>query len=296
MIVKINEAIEEILISLTEDQYKKEVKKAFDIYKRPFNHFDLEIDIEHGFNSWFIHDYKFSNGKKIASLVLNDKDTIQTIENSLYSTFMVHHEKNHVIFKDVFTNMDYIIESDQLFENGDLVCIRIYPVGSKHTVIDNPEYHDQGLEKTIRKSVMAKYNEYCSNNEPIAIDVFIKENSQLVYHLTNIIQYYESEMEEDVDLFVHVAEYAVKEREHLLDLLLASENFQIIESYDDEMILNVIDDGIQIGEAVVTHDRLELEMNSKGMLDIAKDLVKEIAKDKAVFIKEGKLTIDDLLQ
>ncbi|MBI9014854.1 MAG: hypothetical protein JEZ08_21675 [Clostridiales bacterium] len=294
--IKINEAIEQILTSLTTDEYKDEVSKAFNIYKRPFSNFDVEIDIERGFNQWLIHDYKLSDGTKIAEKILTDKTMIDTIQNALYSVFKVHHEKNHIILKDVLTNKDYVLESDQLFEEGDLVCIRLYPVNNKYTVIDNPEFHDMSLETTIRKSVMSKYNEYCSSNEPMSIEVFIKEHSQLIYHLTNIIKYYENELEEEVDLSVFVAEFAIKEREVLLDNLLATDHFQIIETYEDEMILNVLDDGIQIGEAVVTHDRIEIETTSKGMLDIAKDILENCSEERAVFIKEGKMTIDDLLQ
>ena len=296
MIKNINEAIEEILISLATDEYKEEVSRALNIYKRPFSNFDLELDIEHGFNQWLIHDYKSSDGTKIAEKILTDKTIIDTIKNALYSVFKVHHEKNHVIFKDVLTNVDYVVESDQLFEDRDLICIRLYPVQGRYTVIDNPEFHEPSLETTIRKSVMTKYNEYCSTNEPMSIEVFIKEHSQLIYHLTNIIHYYENQLEDDVDLSVFVAEFAIKEREILLDSLLKTEHFQIIESYDDEMILNILDDQIQIGEAVVIHDRLEIETNSKGMLDIAKDIVVKHSQERAVFIKEAKMTIDDLLQ
>lgn len=296
MIVKINNAIDEILISLAKETYKEEVKKALALYKKPFNNLDLDIDIEHGFNSWLIHDYKLADGTKLARKILKAKDMVEIIESAVYSAFKVHHEKKHLIFKDVFTNIDYVIESDQNFEDGDLICIRIYGIGSKFTVVDNPEFHDHALESTIRKSVMSKYNEYCSSNEPMAIDVFIKEHSQLIYHLTNIIQFYESEMEDEVDLSVYVAEYAVKERKQLLEDLLASDHFLMIESYDDEIILNLLDDGKQIGESVVTHDRLEIETNSKDMLDIAKNIVKEISNGRAIFIKERKLTIDELLQ
>ncbi|MCH4887749.1 hypothetical protein EZV73_09200 [Acidaminobacter sp. JC074] len=294
MLNRISQAVDKVLTEVSEN-YQLDVKAAFEIYKRPFNSYDMDLDIEHGFNQWLIHDYRNAKGETMAELILEDemKDVLM---NSIHSVFKVIFEKNKIVFKDLFTAVDYVIESSETFENNDLVSVRIYPVEGKYLVVDNPEFYGAELEMTIRQSIMNKYNEYCSSNAPMGIEDFIKDNSQLIYHLTNIIHYYENEMMEDDDMVVYVAEYAIKERELVLDMLLNTDHFQILETYEDEMTLVVLDDGVQIGEALVTSHKIELEAKSQTILDIGKSLIHKYAGDSAVFIKDLELGLDDLLE
>ncbi len=294
MLNRISEAVDKVLTDISK-KYHEEVNTAFDIYKRPFKSYDMDLDIEQGFNQWFIHDYKNSQGKTMTELVLED-DMKDVLMHSIHSVFKVMVEKNHIVFKDLFTSVDYVIDSSEVYENSDLVSVRIYPINGKYVLIDNPEFYGKELEMTIRQSIMNKYNEYCSTHSPMGIEVFIKENSQLIYHLTNIIHFYENEMMEDDEMLVYVAEYAIKGREELLDLLLNTNHFQIIETFEDEMTLVILDDGIQIGEVLVTSHKLELETKSRTILDIGKTLINEYAGDKAVFIKDLELGLDDLLE
>jgi hypothetical protein len=220
---------------------------------------------------------------------------IDIITRSVYSVFLVNHEKQNIVFKDLFTGIDYVLDTEQAFEAGDLLSVRLYPVGDKYLILDNAEFYETSMEQTIRQSVMSKYNEYCSSNEPIGIEVFVKEHSQLVYHLTNIIHYYEAELEEESDLAVFIAEYAIKEREALLDSLLDTDYFQIIETYEDEMTLVLLDDGNQIAELLVTSHKLEIEANSKAELSISRSILEQYNEGRAAFIKEAELSLDDVL-
>ncbi len=294
MLNKISQSVEQILVALAEEQYKKEVKYAFDIFKRPFNHFDMGIDIEHGFNQWLIHDYVTRDNSKLAIKVLDEKEMIDIISNSIYSVFRVHHEKKNVVLKDLFTAKDYTLDSEQVFEDGDIVSVRLYPVKSKYVIVENAEFYEQTMHATIRKSVMSKYNEYCSSNQPVAIEMFIKESSQLIYHLTNIIHHYESQLETD-DMEVHIAEYGIKEREILLDALLKTSYFQIIETYGDEMTIILLDDFVQIAEVLVTSHKLEIEALTKVHMTLAREILEKYAESRAVFIQERELTVDELL-
>lgn len=295
MIEQINKGVEQLLLSLSESEYSEEIEYAFNIFKRPFSHFDLDVDIEHGFNGWLIHDYKFRDGQTLAKKVLDSDQMISIITESVYSVFLVNHEKQNIVFKDLFTGRDYVLNTEQAFEAGDLLSVRLYPVGEKYLVLDNAEFYEPSMEQSIRQSVMSKYNEYCSSNEPIGIDVFVKEHSQLVYHLTNIIHYYEAELEEESDLAVFIAEYGIKEREILLDSLLATDYFQIIETYEDEMTLILLDDGIQIAELLVTSHKLEIEANSKAELSLSRSILDQHADGRAAFLKEAELSLDDVL-
>lgn len=295
MLSKLREGVDYVLTHLSEDEYSNEINKAFDIYKRPFNNFDLDIDIEHGFNQWLIHDYVTNKGKTLSELIEPDKKIGKALADSIYSVYRVISTKTGFVFKDIITSADYEVETESLFENGDIVSIRLYPFEGKYHLIDNPERYPNEMEISIRQSIMNKYNDYCSSNEPVGIYEFIKSNSQLVYHLTNIIHYYENEMLEEQTYVVYVAEYGIKERELLLDELLDTDYFQIIETYEDEMTLVLLDEGIQIGEVLITTNRLELEANSSTSLELCKDVLKKVAGERAVLIKEGELSIDDLL-
>lgn len=295
MLDKLRASVDHVLTCLSKEAYKDEVKKAFEIYKRPFNHFDLDIDIEHGFNQWLIHDYVTTEKKTFAVILETDPEMSRALADSIFSVFKVITEKHGFVFKDVVTSVDYEVETDCLFEPDDLVHVRLYPYEGKYRILDNPSHYPQSMETSIRQSIMNKYNEYCSANEPIGIDVFVKTNSQLIYHLTNIIHYYENEMLEEQEYKVFVSIYALRNRELVLDLLLDTNHFQIIETFEDEMTLVVLDDEIQVAEALVTSSNIELEANSMTALMLSKDLLEKAAGKEVVFIKENELSIDDLL-
>lgn len=300
---QINNLIDEMLIYLAKNNYNEEIERALKIYKSPFVDQGVDIDLEHGFNSWLIHDYQKKNGSYIIKDYLLNKnidvvdgiDLFKLINESIFSIFKVSIQKDNVVFKDIITQVDYLIETDQKFNNADIIKIRIYPSNNKYYIVDNGAYFTEEFEPTIRKSVMSKYNEYCSTNEPMGIDEFVKKHSVLIYHLANIIDYYESELSVEDNLSVHMATYAVKNREPLIERLLLSGAFQIAETYDDEMVLTLLSDESQVAEIVITVNKIEIEATTKTLLSYAKTEFEKASGELAVFVKDEELFLEDLI-
>lgn len=286
----INKALDEALINSVEK--KDQVEQALLVYKSPFGSQMTDVVVENGFNGYLVHDYTIEGSPFIYELIGKTPEA-EVIYKSIYSIFKVHIEGQNIIFKDVITSRDYVVKSDQLFEDGDLITVRLYPENHHFMILDNPVYYPDTLEAVIRKSVMHQYNVYCSMNEPMHIEEFVKKHSQLVYHLTNIIDFYESELDDDLE--VYVATYAVKDKEAVLDALLDTNDFQLIEKDGDEVIIEYVSEGAQLAEIVVSHASLEIEVTSKSGLRLVKELVDDLIKDHGTFIKEATLSMDDLL-
>lgn len=297
---QINNIIDETLIFLAKNNYKTEIDRALKQYKSPFAEQGLDLDIEQGFNNWLIHDYQKSDKSYIISDYfknknIDDANLFNMINKSVLSIFKISIQNKNIVFKDIITQADYVIETEQEFNDGDVIKIRVYPFDNKFYIVDLGTYYSAELEPTIRKSVMSKYNEYCSANEPIKIDVFVKKHSILIYHLTNIIDYYESELSSEDEVSVFVATYAVKDRVLAIDKLVDSNSFQFSEQYDDELILVLLSDGAQVAEAVVTVNQIEIESNSSVLLSYSKAELEKVVGDTAVFVKEKELFLEDLI-
>lgn len=297
MLNKIRKVLDETLVHVSQKKNNKLVNDAFKWYKSPFGAVKTDMDLEYGFNNWLLHDYLVNQKTPLVEYYLNDfdKKAVEAVSKSVYSVFKVQIETNNVVFKDVITSQDYLIDSDQVFNNNDLLKVRLYPVDNKFVILDNVEYYDQSLETIIRKSVMNKYNEYCSANEPMGIQVFVKRHSQLIYHLTNIIDFYEAELEEEAGLDVYVATYAIKDKDELLDLLLDTDAFQLIEHNEYETIVDFVSEDVQLAEIVVTSQKVEIEVNSETGLLFAKETFESAVASKAVFVKDEIISLSDLL-
>lgn len=292
---KIRKTVDDALLHVSRKENRHMIEEALKIYLSPFGEQQVELDKEHGFNSWLIHDYASVVDSPLLEKFYEDSLMKETIEKSVYSIFKVVVETKQIVFKDVITSVDYIIDDDHLYNAGDLVKIRLYPVEDKWVMLDNPEYLEPSMETLVRKSVMSKYNAYCSMNEPMHIEVFVKTQSQLIYHLTNIIDFYEAELEDEDEYQVHVATYAMKDKEVLLDLLLDSDEFQMIEVDGDNTIVHMLSDDIQLAELVISHDRVEIESTSKSCLGLVRDAFERLLGASATFLKEEMLRLDDLL-
>ncbi len=300
---QIDSLIEETLVYIAKNNYKSEIERALIEYKRPFANQVLELDVEQGFNSWFIHDYKKKDDTYIISDYLKNRnldivdglDLFKAINESVFSIFKVSLQRDNVVFKDIITQADYIIDTDREFKENDIIKVRVYPGKSKYHIVDSGTFYSVELEETVRKSVMSKYNEFCSSNQPVTIAEFVKTHSVLVYHLANIIDYYESELSGEDELSVFVATYALKNKEEAVDKLLVSGSFQILEQYPDELVLVLLSEEQQIAEVVISVDTVEIEATSKTFLEYSKSIFEETVLEYAVFIKDEELHLEDLI-
>lgn len=292
MLEKLRNTIDTLVLELNKkDGYIEAARK---VYENPFHGLNIDLDIDSGFNNWIIHDYKDQKGYLVDQMDM-DVELSNSVKHSLISVFKVHLEKVNIVFKDIITGEDFIINSDQMFEDGDLIKVRLYPVDNHYTILDNPDFFNPALEATIRKSVMSQYNRYCSMNEPVDIRVFVKEQSQYIYHLANIIEFYESEMEDDETLYVYTAVYGIEDKEAVLDILLDHEAFQLVEQYEDETTIMLYNDGLEVAEILVLPKRIEVDAKDQALRELAKEYIETTLKEKAAKIKEDILSLDDIL-
>ena len=217
------------------------------------------------------------------------------IKNSVFSIFKISIQNKNTVFKDLITNIDYIIDTEEKYNHNEIIKIRVYPVGNKFHLVEEGIYYQNELESTIRKSIMSKYNEYCSVNKPISIAEFVKVNSVLIYHLTNIIEFYESELIDEDDMKVLVATYAIKKRKEVINKLLAEKSFQLLEKNDDEVILIILIEGSQVGEVLILVNTVEVEATSRDSYIYSKSMIEETLNELVIFIKDEELNLEDLL-
>lgn len=282
------------LMIMSQDKNKAIVAKAMDLYVSPFSDKTMREDHTKDFTMWFLHDYK-QLGKSIFEINDINSPALENLQESLVSIFKVNYENKNMIFKDIFTNKDYKIDSDQFFDDGDLVQVRIYPVEDYYILLDEPLYFDTEYEKTIRKSIMYQYNNYCSVHGPIAIEDFIKSQSHMIYHLMTIIEYYEQVLQDDENLHVYVAKYKIEDKDSILDLILDSEDFQLIEHNKYETLIHHLSDEGVLAEVLVTSQWLEIECVSESILSLTQSVVESLIKDEGTFVSVDHLRLDDLI-
>ncbi|MBN2796000.1 MAG: hypothetical protein JXR88_11380 [Clostridia bacterium] len=294
MNTKIENLVDEALIYAANERNQVFINKAIQVYHAPFGDQKTDLDMDQGFNNWLIHDYVYQ-GKSLIDDIEGDLIVKNSIKNSRYSVYKIRIEHEKIVLKDVVTGEDYVLQTEQYFEENDLMKIRIYPVENYWIMNDVPEFYDSSLEDVIRKSVMTQYNNYCAAFQPVHIREFVKSQSQLILHLTNIIDFYEAELNEDEGFEVYVSTFALKNRDEVLDLLLNTDDFLLIENDGDETIIHMVSDHVQLAEIVVTSFKMEIEAVSKVQLEMVKSTVSQILEDRVVFIKDEMLSLDDLL-
>lgn len=300
---RIRNVVDEILIYLAKIDYREEIKSALKIYKSPFNNQKTDLDLEQGFNDWLIHDYKKKDGsyiasdyfKNINSNIIDGIDYFKVINNSIFSVYKVSIQKNNIIFKDIVTRVDYLIDTSEQYEDGDIIKVRLYPINNKNYIIENGTFYKSDFEKTIRKSIMSKYNDYCSVNEPMDIYEFVKDNSILIYHLTNIIKFYEDALAGEDDLCVYIGHYVLKNRKKIIEMLKSDNQFQLEDDYNDETIFTLLTDKMKSAEIVVAFNKIEIEATSKTLLTFSKSALEMLLNDLIAFVKDEELFLEDLL-
>jgi hypothetical protein len=292
---EIQNLLDQGLMFMSQDQNKSFVARGLELYVSPFGDKTVGDDQTKDFTTWFLHDYRYK-GQSIFTLNEINSPVLTCVERSLVSIFKVNFESKNMIFKDIITNKDYKIMSDQSFDDGDLIKIRIYPIEDYYILLDEPLYFDTEYEKTIRKSIMYQYNSYCSVHGPIAIDDFIKNQSHMVYHLMTLIEYYEEILQDDENLHVYVAKYKIEDKDNILDLILDSDDFQLIEHNKYETLIHHLSDEGILAELLVTSQWLEIECVSESILSLTQSVVESIIKDEATFISVDHLRLDDLIE
>lgn len=291
---KIIEILDQGLALMSQEDMQGLVKEALETFKSPFSGQTIDLDIDNEFSDWMVNDYKIK-GQSIFEYKNMTGPEQASIEASFVSIFKVSDEKDKIVFKDVFTQIDYLVQTTEVCRPGDLIKARLYPWQDHFLLISEPTFYDSNYESTVRKSVMYQYNSHCSVHGPSSVEDFIKGQSLMIYHLSSLIEYYEGVLEDDESLYVHLAKYKLDKKDDLLDVILDQNDFQLIEHNAYETLIHhMVADKI-MAEILVDDQWMEVECTSKTDLMLTRERLEMLVGDKAVFLSESCLGLDDLL-
>ncbi len=279
MINRINENIIKVLENITDE---KIIDKALLDYKKFFIDMDVE-DMEKGFNSWLVHDYKVDNKYLFEGVV--DSDLTEIFKESLYSVYKIYIEKEDIFFVDVFTNKYYKIQTEEVFREEDLISVRLYPIENHYIISDDIIYYPMDFLPQIKNMILSRYNEV-SGIRPVALEDFIKSNKMFIYQISNIIEFYEKEND---TMVVYTAKYTSDK--NIFEAFLTSDNLFLVED-DDIKVFSLLHENVQIAEITIEDKKIEIEANTQQELEEAK-LIME--KYDVRYIGEEILSLDDLL-
>jgi hypothetical protein len=295
---KIDELLEKLLILTTNKQYLEEINTGEEIFINALPEDTIKI----GFNDWLILDYSFKNGGSfINELLMNgnlkddEKILLNSIKNSIFSVFTVMESERHTFIKDIFTKEDYLIENISDIDRNPIIA-RVIKYNKKNYIIDIINDWAEESEKSIRKSIYEKYNEFCSKFQNVSIDEFIKKNPIAIYKYLMI--YKDIEMKsvfQDEEFFLHVTTYNIVNKDIFDDSIAKSKNivFQtdgyvndIYELYIDDMILCEIE---------VINNNFEIECRNKEDLIEAMKEIDKVFDKNVIKLKEEVLNVEDLI-
>ncbi len=256
-----------------------------------------------GFNDWFVHDYRTSDGNSLSALYIEannsldeEKELLLAVEKSVYSAFDRMPIKDKMVIKDLFTKVDYQVENN--FTAGGVMLARIYKLDGKHLLLDLPEFLTDEYKTTLIKGMLEKYNEYCRLFAPIQMDVFVKKHSQVLYRFLNIIENTATEYAlVDEDFTVHQSTYVTKKMDQVFELMKNDENFTLALEDAAGSVFKLVspEHGDVIAEIVLADDRLEIECTTAEALEYSKEAIEDILKEKMTHLRDEVLNIDDLI-
>jgi hypothetical protein len=295
---KIDKLLEKLLILTTNKRYLEEIHTGEEMFINALPEGTVKI----GFNDWLILDYSFENGgsfidELFASGNLSDDEKIllNSIKNSIFSVFTVMESERHTFIKDVFTREDYLIENISDIDRNPIIA-RVIKYNKKNYIIDTINDWAEESEKSIRKSIYEKYNEFCSKFQNISIDEFIKKNPIAIYKYLMI--YKDIEMKsvfQDEEFFLHVATYNIVNKDIFNDSIAKSKNiiFQT-DDYKNDIYELYIDDMI-LCEIEVINDNFEIECRNKEDLIDAMIEIDKVFDKNVIKLKEEILNVEDLI-
>jgi len=290
----IKDLLDQGLKLMSQENMKDLVEAGLKVFKSPFAGQEVAVDVNNDFSDWLLHDY-WHEGKTLYDIAGHEEEAVDIIKASFLSIFKVTEDKDKLVFKDIFTNKDFVVTTTEVCNTGDLIKARLYPIGGHHHLLQEPIFYDPAYEVTIRKSVMFQYNNYCVINGPTEVDRFIQDQSLMIYHLSSLIDYYEGVLEDDESLYVYVAKYKVVDKDLLLDCLLDQGDFHLIEHNEFETLIHhMVEDHI-LAEILVDDQWMEVECVKQTDLGLTKDCLKLVIEDHAKYVSEACLGMDDLL-
>lgn len=287
---------EEIMVFISKDEFKDEVKRAHNVYIKGLSDDIIEL----GFNEWLVFDYNLKNGKSFIDKFANENDLdlnkmklLESMKKSVFSAFKVMKNSKNKFLKDIFTKMDYKIE-DNLSQQ--LVIARLINYENVNYIFNLYKEWEETSEDSIKKSILKKYNEYCSNYNNISIDDFIKNNTVALYKYLMIYKDIEiKSVFQDEEFFVYQGKYLISNYEKFINIINNTDKIVFQTDEFDSDIYELYSEGIVLSEIEVIKDKIALECRSKEELDTAMEIINELFNDVLVKIGEEVLNVEDLI-
>lgn len=284
--------------------YKHLDKKEF---KRGENKFFEKLNQNHDqFIDWVIYDYVVKDGKTFAQLYLEEKTNTlkqkerEYIEDGIHSYLGVYQAikepQDTLIFKNVFTQEEHVIQKDSLEEEvllHDIVIGRMGKNQEKEFFSSRIIILPYQYKTLLVGQILESFEEKKAKRNFLTYKEYFKENVPEVLKIINKLLPKENRSEK-FDLYQ--SNYAVLDFNKIRGILMMQENI-FFEEEEGKLFASLYDDSKKdiLAEFVVGKDRLEVECNNMEDRILAKKQLESLLKDCIVHTKDEILTIDDII-
>lgn len=298
--------LDELLFYGSTTRFKNEIQSASELFSKSDDN-DLKLSTDVGFTDWYIHDYKFSNQlflvdsfRKDRTLESNEKEILDSIENSILSIFEIHGDEGKFFIKDIFTKRDYAIQNQAFLAISnaeDLHLMRIYPSESLFIVLESTVV-GSNFKEVLIKTLFEHYNQYSRIAGAVDIEGFVKNNPLVIYKIAHILEELEFETVFEDEYKVYQSVYIYKEVKDVLRVLDSNDRFECTLNEGDCFVYKFLDKEdktIEISEIVLCDNRLEAEcLNSIDLEDVKKH-IEELLEGIVVYVGDEIVDFDDLI-
>ncbi len=266
------ELIDELLYFGSGAQFEQEINDAKDIFSKTDQQ-EIQLSTDAGFNDWYIHDYKLKSELYIADLYRKDndlnkdqKEILDSVSASILSVFEVRGEEGSYFLKDIFTQRDYGIESQEEIEFLDkksLQFIRLYPYKGQFVLNTESKSLGYNFKEILVKTFMEQYNKYAKSLGVAEVEEFAYNNPLMVYKIVHILEDLDAETMYDNDEYlVYQSVFLYTELNKILEIMNNHPLFEcsleeggsyVYKLYETEAKENII------SEIVLCDNRLESE-------------------------------------
>jgi len=285
-----------LLSFMAHELLEEELRRAYDIFTLGESGPSPRRD--RGFNEWLIHDYLAGDKDPIVDLYSRhervDEATLTVFKGSVLSCFKVVVSGETVFFKDLFTRKDYPVETTSLLDDEGVILARLYPWEGQYFFLDEITTFEGAFEPHLLKGVMDKFNQAREFLGYLEIEEFLQRNSFLLYAFGNMVDEILEENLDEPEYTVMESLYQVVEPRKVREVLKS--HGQIKGILREEGIYQLIIDGLVIGEIVDRRQQLEMNCNSRELMETGKEWVDEHLKDAVLHLKDTVLHLEDVLE
>lgn len=299
--------LDELLYFGSSKKFKTEIETASELFSKSDDK-ELQLSTDIGFTDWYMHDYKFSNQfflvdffRKEKNLTSDQKELLNSIENSVLSIFEIQGEEGNYFIKDIFTKKDYqLMNQDFLvFTNiEDLHLMRIYPCEDLKFIALESTVVGSNFKDVLVKTLLEHYNQYSRLAGATELEDFVNNNPLVIFKIAHILEELEFETILEDEYKVYQSVYIYKDIKEVLAVLNSNSRFECSLNEDDCFVykfMDIKDKNIEVSEIVLCDNRLEAECLNPVDLEEVKKEIEIILKDIVVYVGDEVVDFEDLL-